>query len=121
MPSAKHTFIIEQGTTWDQYINLKDGNSSVVDLELYTASMQIRTSTGGTKLADVSCSIVETSGSTTYGTVRMQLNHEDTAALSFDTAVYDLEIASGSLTNAETRYVERILQGRIKLDKEVTT
>tara|TARA_R110000744_G_scaffold163968_1_gene281076 strand:- start:1488 stop:1853 length:366 start_codon:yes stop_codon:yes gene_type:complete len=120
MPSAKYTFIVEQGTTWDQYINLKDGNSSLVDLEFYTASMQIRSSFGGTKYADVSCSIHETSGSTTIGTIRMYLTHEDTSNLSFDTAVYDLEIASGSTATANSRYVERILQGRVKLDKGVT-
>jgi len=120
MPSAKHSFIIEQGTTWDQYINLKDGNSSLVDLEFYTASMQIRSTAGGAKYANVSCSIVATSGSATFGTIRMKLTHEDTATLSFDTAVYDLEIASGSTTNPQARHVERILQGRVKLDKEVT-
>ena len=121
MSAGKWNFIIPQGSTWDQYINLKDGTSTLIDLSKYTASMQIRTSAGGTLYKAVSCSIEPTSGSSTSGSIRLQLTHEDTAAFTFDKAAFDIEIASGSADAANTRYVERVLQGRIKLDKEVTT
>ena len=41
------------------------------------------------------------------------LSATDTSNLTFDTAVYDIEIEKGGL-------VTRLLQGKIKLSKEVT-
>ena len=118
MAAGKYNFTIEQGTTWDQYVNVKDANSVSIDISYYTASMQIRNTYGGTKYADVSCSITVTSGSTVSGSVRMELNSDDTSRLTFGTAYYDVEIASGSTT---APYTTRLLQGQIKLSKEVTT
>ena len=43
----------------------------------------------------------------------ISMSATNTAALSFDHAVYDLELVSGSV-------VDRIIQGRVKLAKEVT-
>tara|TARA_Y100001973_G_scaffold52901_1_gene78355 strand:+ start:566 stop:934 length:369 start_codon:yes stop_codon:yes gene_type:complete len=122
MAAGKYNFTLQQGSTWDQYINLKDGNGAYVDLQVYTASMQIKTEPGGSKFADVSCSIQQTSGSSQYATIRLQLTSTDTSNLSFDRAHYDIEIASGSLSDPQyPQYVERVLQGKIKLSKEITT
>ena len=117
MAAGKHTFILQQGSTFDQLINLKDSAKDPVDLQDYDARMQIRSGFGGTLFANVSCSIVQTSGSSTFGTVRLQLAAANTDDLDFKEGLYDLEIFSGSVVP----YVERILQGKIKLDKGITT
>tara|TARA_R110000796_G_scaffold45858_1_gene110910 strand:- start:670 stop:1014 length:345 start_codon:yes stop_codon:yes gene_type:complete len=114
MAAGKYSFIIEQGTTYDQYINIKDTNQDLLDLSEYTASAQLKSGPGGDKHADFTSSIELTSGSTTKGTVRLYLSADTTSTLAFDTALYDIELRSGS-------YVTRLLQGRVKLSKEITT
>ena len=79
--------------------------------------MQIRSGYGGTLYTEVSCSIIQTSGSDTNGTILLELTSENTANLSFDTGKYDLEIVSGSTPP----YVEKVLSGQVKLYKEITT
>jgi len=117
MASGKYTFIIEQGATTDFEVVWTDSTGNKVDLTNYQARMQIRSGFGGTLFANVSCSIVQTSGSSTFGTVRLQLAAANTDDLDFKEGLYDLEIFSGSVVP----YVERILQGKIKLDKGITT
>jgi hypothetical protein len=85
------------------------------DISGYTARMQLRRS-----LADSTILLDLTSGAgqllvgTANGLVTLTLTATATAALSFATAVYDLELVSGS------GVVDRIAQGKITLSKEVT-
>jgi hypothetical protein len=51
--------------------------------------------------------------SPTSGSIGIYISAVSSSALSFDQAVYDLEIFSGS-------FVSRILEGQVKLSKEVT-
>ena len=44
------------------------------------------------------------------------MDADTTASMSFDSAVYDIEISD----NSSPKIVTRILQGKIKLSKEVT-
>ena len=79
--------------------------------------MQIRSGFGGDLFANVSCSITETSGSSVKGTILLELAAEDTANLNFTKGLYDLEIVSGSVKP----YVQKVLKGTVKLNKEITT
>ena len=65
MAAGIYSFTIEQGSTWDQYLNIVSSDSKPVDLSQYTASMQIRSTNtkAGTLYATVTCSIEPTSGS----------------------------------------------------------
>ena len=47
------------------------------------------------------------------GTIGLYISAASSSALNFDSALYDIEIESGSL-------VTRLLQGTIKLSREVT-
>jgi hypothetical protein len=114
MAAGKYSFVVEQGTTYDQYFNIKDTEGDLLDLSEYTASAQIKSGPGGDKYADFTSSIERSSGSITEGTIRLQLSADVTSGFSFDTALYDVELRSGS-------YVTRLLQGRVKLSKEITT
>ena len=105
MAAGIYSFTIEQGSTWDQYLNIVSSDSKPVDLSQYTASMQIRSTNtkSGTLYATVSCSIEPTSGSAddqgdpVSGSVRLLLTAADTEALTYTNGYYDVEIASGSI------------------------
>jgi hypothetical protein len=51
----------------------------------------------------------------TDGMIYIKISDTDTESLDFDTAIYDLE-----LTDTNTGKVIRLLQGTVKLSKEVT-
>lgn len=105
MAAGIYSFTIEQGSTWDQYLNIVSSESEPVDLSQYTASMQIRSANNksGTLYATVTCSIEPTSGSAddqgnpVSGSVRLLLTAADTEALTFTNGYYDVEVASGSI------------------------
>ncbi len=105
MAAGIYSFTIEQGSTWDQYLNIASSDSKPVDLSEYTASMQIRSTNtkAGTLYATVTCSIEPTSGSEddqgdpVSGSVKLLLTAADTEGLNFTNGYYDIEIASGSI------------------------
>jgi hypothetical protein len=53
----------------------------------------------------------------TSGSIGIVISAASSSAFSFSEAYYDLEILSGS---APTTFVNRILEGKIKLSREVT-
>lgn len=127
MPAGKYSFIIEQGATLDFEIQYKDSNNNPIDLTGYSGRMQIRSGYADlipTTYLTLSSSIdadgtgLNFSGSSNLnspisGTIGIYISAAKTEALKFNTAQYDLEIASGSK-------VTRILEGKIKLSQEVT-
>ena len=133
MAAGKYSFTIEQGATLDFEIQYKDSNSSPVDLSGYTGKMQIRStySGSGTTYLTFTSSLGDTysktsssvflsfSGSnltipTTSGSIGIYAGWAATDSLTFtDTAYYDLEITSGSIRT-------RLLEGQVKLDRQVT-
>lgn len=131
MAAGQYSFTIEQGATVDFRIDYTDSNGDAVDLTNYEARMQIRNAKGGTTLyASLSSSLdacgtglnmTPTSASVTLpkssGSIGVFISAASSSAFTFDRAYYDLEIYSGS--GACTR-VDRILEGRVKLSKEVT-
>lgn len=114
MAAAKYKLKIEQGATLRQpFIWLAGG--APVNLTGWTGRMQIR--------QDVTSSIALATLSTANGGIvidgpsgkfSMYMTAAQTAALSFDTAVYDLELVA---VNGD---VIRIIQGDVVLSPEVT-
>jgi len=125
MSAGKYSFVLEQGSTFDIEIQYKDTTGSAVDLSGYSGKMQIRpTIASETVYLTLSSSLngdgtglnfSGSNGSTppTSGSVGIFVSATSSSALDFTEAVYDLEITSGSI-------VTRILEGKVKLSKEVT-
>ena len=133
MAAGKYSFTIEQGATTDFEIQYKDSNSEPINLEEYTAEMRIRTSFGSTSellyassslLSEEvynktpSSSFLSVSGSDlstplSSGSIGVYFGYDTTDALSFTDALYDIELTSGSFRT-------RILQGKVKLSKDIT-
>lgn len=131
MPAGLYNFVIEQGTTLQFRIDYRDEDGTPINLEGYHAQMQIRNEPGGTRLYATLSSSLAPDGTglnlTPYvngsslpqssGSIEVVLSAYSSSLLNFDKAYYDLELISGSGTNV---YVSRLLQGKIKLSKEVT-
>lgn len=119
--AAKIKLKVEQGATFRKQFTWKvrpDKNSPavIVDLTGYTARMQVRaevetpgppllvldTSNGGIILGGVN------------GTIQLNMNPTQTAALTWESGVYDLEL------EASNGDVKRLIQGTISVSPEVT-
>jgi len=127
MAAGQYNFTIEQGATLKKQFTYKDSTGAVVDLDGYDARMQIRATVGSTgdpienltysgqdgSRTAVGLNILPTTGSDASGTIELHIHHASSSLYTFDQAVYDLEIQKDDI-------VTRLLQGRIKLSKEVT-
>ena len=133
MAAGNYSFTIEQGSTTDFEIVYKDSNGDPIDLTGYDARMQLKDSIGGSStFLTLSSSLggdgtgLNLSGSgglgaskpTTSGSIGIFVGYETSSVLSFSSAVYDLELVSGS---GDTAVVTRLLQGKVNLSKEVTS
>jgi len=127
MPAGKYTLLIEQGATLKLDLAYKDSNNVPIDLTGYSGRMQIKDNyadSATTTYLTLSSSFnadgtgIHFSGSAdalppTSGTIGLVISAISSSALTFDTAYYDLEITSGSV-------VTRLLEGLVKISKEVT-
>lgn len=106
---------IEQGATFRLLLTWRDEGGALRDLTGYTARMQIRreaaddtvllaltTENGGISLGGAA------------GTIALLATSDQTAALGFESGVYDLELEDGS------GEVTRLLSGTATLSAEVT-
>ena len=132
MAAGKYNFVIEQGATTDFEVQYTDSSNNPVDLTGYTGRMQIRSTyaqDSGTLFLTLSSSLASdgtglnfsgSNGSTppTSGSIGIFISAASSSALTFNEALYDLEIYSGS---AAYPYTTRLLGGKVKLSKEVTT
>ena len=133
MAAGIYNFTIEQGTTFRRTFKYKDSNGDAIDLINHDVSMDIRpsidssttildvtevqgTRIDGTTTVDTKFSITSASLGATANEINLVIDADTTASMSFDSAVYDIEIAD----NSTPKVVTRILQGKIKLSKEVT-
>ena len=110
--AGKYNFVIQQGDTWQETLTLYDDSNTPIDLSNYSAVLIIKTSKAGSTI--LSCS---TTGSymTTQpllGQISILVPSNITGSLTFDTAVYDLTLTTGSI-------VTRYLEGSVNLSKEV--
>ena len=123
MAAGNYSFTIEQGTTFTRIFKYKDEDGNPVDLTGYDVRMQIRSSYDSAVLASltsgsgdfvVSVPPDAAEGVTDKNQIKLTISANNTAAYTFDQALYDIELESG------TGVVTRLLQGKIKLSREVT-
>ena len=88
-----------------------------VDLTGFTARMSIKDRVGGTELLSLTTANSRIAIDATAKVITLTISAEDTAALTFTTGVYDLEMVSG----ATPAVVTALLSGRVTVTKEVTT
>jgi hypothetical protein len=129
MSAGKYSFTIEQGATLQFEIQYRDSNNSTIDLSTYNGRMQVRPTVGSSDVYLTLSSTLQSDGTglnfsgsngTTppqSGSIGIYISAATSSNLNFDEAVYDLEIYSGSGVN---EYVVRLLEGKVKLSKEVT-
>ena len=129
MAAGLYTFTIEQGATYTSEIQWKNAANTAVDLSGYTAKMQIRAEQNSTSTAyltlNTSASVVTTgiclsgssgTGNVNEGKIAITITAGSTGLLDFGTdemGYYDLEMTKGNV-------VTRLLQGKVKLSKQVT-
>ena len=125
MAAGKYSFIIEQGATTNLNVQWTDASGSAVDLTGYQARMQIRP---GIEASDVYISLssslspdgtgLNLSGSCNCnppqsGSIGIYISAYSSSLLNFTEAYYDLEMVNG-------REVTRLLEGKVRLSKNVT-
>lgn len=110
MGAARYTIRIEQGATWRPVFTLRDTN-----LTGYTARMQIRADINATDvLLELSTANGKISIDGPAGQIKPVLTDVETAALTWISGVYDLELI------APSGDVQRLLKGPVEVDPEVT-
>lgn len=122
MPAGKYTLSIEQGTTVNLDLIYTDATGSCINLTGYSARMQIRpdyadnTSVKYIALTDT----LQPDGTgltlgapAPSGSINIFISAPSSSALDFDTALYDLEIEANGV-------VTRLIEGSVRLSKEVT-
>ena len=132
MAAGKYSFVIEQGATLDFEVQYKDSSGDPIDLTEYSGRLQIRSTfaqNGGELFLTLSSSrnpdgtglnFSGSDGNTppTSGSIGIFVAACTSSLLTFNEAVYDLEIYSGS---AHCPFTIRLIEGKVKLSKEVTT
>lgn len=125
MAAGRYSFTIEQGATLNLQINWTDGSGSAIDLTGYQARMQVRpTVESSTVYLNLSSSLaadgtgINLSGSSgetplSSGSLAIYVSAYSSSLLNFDTAVYDLELVKDD-------YVTRLLEGQVRLSKNIT-
>ena len=126
MAAGKYSFIIEQGATTNFQINWNNESGSAIDLSGYQAKMQIRPEvessnvflTLSSSLSDVCGTGINLSGSNgitplASGSIGIYISAVSSSMLNFGEAYYDLELIKGC-------EVTRLLEGKVKLSKNVT-
>lgn len=127
MAAGKYSFVVEQGSTLNFEIQYKDSTGTPIDLTGYSGKMQIRSDyadNSPTTYITLSSSLAAdgtglnfsgSNGTTPLasGSIAIVISAASSSAFIFDDAKYDLELTYGTT-------VTRILEGNVKLSKEVT-
>lgn len=127
MAAGRYSFVIEQGSTLNQELQYKDSSGNPINLAGYSGKMQIKSDyadNSPTTYITLSSSLASdgtglnfsgSNGSTPLasGSIAIVISAASSSQFAFDEAKYDLELTYGST-------VTRILEGNVKLSKEVT-
>jgi len=125
MAAGRYSFTLEEGATLNLQIGWSDGDGNPIDLTDYHARMQIRPNVeSSTILLSLSSSLTEdgtginlsgSNGTTplSSGSIAIQISAAASEGLDFNDAYYDLELVKND-------FVIRLLEGRVKLSKNVT-
>ena len=116
MSAYKQNLVIEQGATFSFNIEWREPDGTTpVDLTGYTAEMDIRATYDDlTTIIQLDTTNGRITLGGTAGTVQLSISATDTAALSFESAVYDLELTAPDGT------VTRLMEGGVSFSPEVT-
>jgi hypothetical protein len=113
MPAAKLNLVFEQGAAFSKRLTWRDKNKRPVNLTGYTALLQVRDRVDGVVLVEMStenrCIVLGAAG-----TIQLKLTREQTSALAFSAAVYDLYLYVGDES------ATRLIEGRATLSPAVT-
>jgi len=113
--AANVELVIQQGTDFSHIVSVKNSDGSVFPLTGYTARMQLRpNASSATVLAELSTSNAKITVNGATGQLTLALTNVDTAAYTWRSGVYDLEITSSG------GVVTRIMEGNVTLSLEVT-
>jgi hypothetical protein len=130
MSAGRYPIYIEQGTTIDFEVQYKDSQGVPVNLTGYGARMQFRSSAESNEIFLSLTSTLNSDGTginmsgsapykpTSSGSLGIYISSCTSSMLSFGEAVYDLEVFAP--INSSCPVVTRILQGPVRLSKEVT-
>lgn len=125
MAAGRYSFVLEQGATFNIQLDWKDGDNNPIDLTGYHARMQLRPTVESSQVylslsssLDVSGSGIFLSGSTNdlplaSGSIGIYISADTSQHLDFNEAYYDLEMVNGV-------NVTRLIEGKVKLSKNVT-
>jgi len=128
MSAGRYSFTIEQGATLDFELAYKDSSNNPIDLTGYQGRMQIRPSVGSDTVYITLSSSLDSDGTglnfngsdglnpPTSGTIGIFISANSSSLLDFSEASYDLELATGS----QFPIVTRLLEGNVKLSKNIT-
>lgn len=114
MPAGSYNIVCEQGATFGLHLTYEDANGDAVNLNGYTARMQVRAKKNSPTTI---LSLTHTSGIAlggAAGTIIISIDASTTSSLEPNDYVYDLELI------APTTSVTRLLQGRFRVTGEVT-
>lgn len=119
MSAGVYDITIEQGTTFELALAIKNTDGSPKDLTGYTISGSIRTSAvSATVVEDFTCTITSAAaGLVTVGLTDSETSGIPTSGSTYDEYteyVYDIETESGS------GVIERLLNGKVFVSPEVT-
>jgi hypothetical protein len=114
MAAGRYDITCEQGATFTLTLQWLDENEVAVDLTGYTARMHVRkTVKSSTTLIELTTANNRIVLTPLTGTIDLVLTATETAGLT-DGGVYDLELVSPG------GVVQRILEGKFTLSREVT-
>lgn len=125
MAAGKYSFVIEQGATTNFQINWADASGSAIDLTGFTARMQLREAiqsetailslTSNLQLDGTGINLSGSNGVTplSSGSIGIYISAYTSSLLTFNEAFYDLELEKAG-------EVTRLLEGKVKLSKNVT-
>lgn len=131
MAAGKYSFVLEQGSTINWEIQYKDSTGSPIDLTGYQGKMQFKsnfadntpttylTLSSSLNADGTGLNLHGSDGSKPYssGSIGIYIAACTSSMLTFDTAYYDLELSYGT---GSCPTVVRLLEGQVKLSKEVT-
>ncbi len=125
MSAGRYSFVIEQGATLNLNVQWNDSDDNPISLEGCHARMQIRPDvTSNIVLLQLSSSLDSSGGGLNLsgsdgitpvqsGSLGIVISAYSSSLLDFNEAYYDLEIVNSST-------VTRLLEGKVKLSKNVT-
>lgn len=112
MTAATYNLVIDQGSDFAVNLSIKE-EGSAKNLTGYSARAQLRsTKTSSTLAASFTCTVLSPA---TNGTIKMELSHTVSTGIAAGLYYYDLEIY-----NTGETLVQRLLQGEVTINQEVT-